>query len=224
VDQLNAEIPTVVFSVTDGSGADVTAVKISMDGEKLADQLDGTALAVDPGEHTFTFEMAGQPAMTKKLLIAQGQKDRRELVTLGSPPPPSFPPPSPSAAPSPTTPTGPLSPPPPTDSGGLGTQKVLAIAAGGLGVVGLGIATAFGLMAISQKNDAESVCPNMCQTQDGVNKWHDASTSATVSTIGFIVGGVGIAGAAALWFTAPSGRQQVQVGVGPGGLDVRGVW
>jgi hypothetical protein len=206
---VNTQIPTVVFSAKDGSGADLSAVKVTMDGEVLAEHLEGTALSIDPGEHTFTFETTGQPPVTKKLVIVEGQKDRRELVTFGTGTGPGVPAPPPANA---------------GDSGGMGTQKVLALVVGGIGIVGLGLGTVFGVMASSQKNDAQSVCPgNPCATQDGVNKWSTAASTGNISTIAFIVGGVGVVGGAVLWFTAP-GAPSTQVGFGPGSLQVKGTW
>ncbi|HEY1693813.1 MAG TPA: hypothetical protein VGG39_16715 [Polyangiaceae bacterium] len=214
VDDVNAQIPTVVFLAKDGAGADLAAVRVTMDGETLAERLEGTALSIDPGEHTFTFETSGQPSVTKKIIVVEGQKDRRELVTFGVP--------AEAAATGSTT--GPSVPPPET-SEGIGTQKVLALVAGGVAVVGLGVGAAMGLVAMSKKSAAQSACPNDCATQDGVDKWSSASSAGTLSTIGFIVGGVGLAGAAVLWFTAPTaGAQPPQVGVGPGGLLLRGAW
>jgi hypothetical protein len=222
VDEVNAQIPTIIFQVKDASGADISGVKVTMDGEVLAERLQGTALSIDPGEHLFTFEATSQPLVTKKFVIQQAQKDRRELVTLGTPP---VAPPPPSAAtptaPPPTTRTA------PTETGeshGIGTQKALALVAGGVGVIGLGIGTAFGLMAISQKSDAQSACPNSpCATQDGANKWSTAGSTGNISTVAFIVGGVAVAGAAALWLTAPSANT-TQVGFGLGGVQVKGTW
>ena len=105
------------------------------------------------------------------------------------------------------------------------TRKVLALVAGGVGAVGLGLGTAFGVMAMSLKNDAQSACPNQCPTQDGVNKWSTAGTSAKIADVGFIIGGVGLVGGAVLWFTAPSGSAAgTQVGLGPGVLQVKGTW
>jgi hypothetical protein len=37
---------------------------------------------------------------------------------------------------------------------------------------------------------------------EGVNLRDDARSAGNLSTVGFIVGGVGLAGAAVLWFTA----------------------
>jgi hypothetical protein len=97
----------------------------------------------------------------KKLVIVQGQKDRREVITFGT-----------DQGGTATPMAGSPSTPPPNDSGGIGTQKILAIVAGGIGIVGLGLGTVFGVMAGSQKNDAQSTCPsNPCSTQDGANKW-----------------------------------------------------
>jgi hypothetical protein len=214
VDEVNAQIPTIVFSAKDPKGADLSAVKVSMDGEVLAERIEGAALSIDPGEHTFMFETAGQSPVTEKLVIVQGQKDRREQITFRQ---------GGAAAPTQAAPSTPS----PTDSGGrgIGTQKVLALVAGGLGVVGLGVGTVVGVIALSKKSDAQNVCPNDCPTEDGVNKWNDATSTGNISTIALIVGGVGVVGGAVLWFTAPSGSSSSpQVGLGLGGLQVKGTW
>jgi hypothetical protein len=203
VDVTNVQIPTVVFSAQDAAGADLTAVRVAMDGEPLADRLEGLAISVDPGEHTFTFETPEHAVATKRFMILEGQKDRRETVTLGVAQVAS------SGAP----------------GAGLGTQRVLALIAGGLGVVGLGIGTVFGVMALSARSDANNVCPDQCASQDGANKWSDATSKGNVSTVALVAGGVGVAAAAVLWFTAPSaGESRTQVGLGPGGVQVRGAW
>jgi hypothetical protein len=224
VDEVNTQLPTVIFGAKDSAGADLSAVKITMDGEVLAERLEGTALSIDPGEHTFTFETPGQPPVTKRLTILEAEKDRREVIQFGgaAPAPAPVPAPAPAAgAPAVTEAT----PSPVVDSGsGLGTQKILGIVAGGIGVVGLGVGTAFGLVAISQKNDAQSACPNSpCSTQAGSNKWSTASSTGNVSTVGFIVGGVALAGGALLWFTAP-GSTSAQIGLGLDNLQVKGTW
>ena len=219
VDEVNPQIPTIVFSAKDPKGADLSAVKVTMDGEVLSERLEGTALSIDPGEHSFTFEAAGQPPVTKKLVIVEGQKDRRELVTFGADQPGTGTPM--------TAPSQPALPAPSAESGGagMGTQKVLALVAGGIGVVGLGIGTAFGVVALSKKSDAQNVCPNQCSTPDGVDKWNSATSTGNVSTVALIVGGVGIAGAAVLWFTAPrTTASGPQVGLGPTGLQLKGTW
>ena len=217
VDEVSAQIPTIVFSVKDPSGSDLSGVKVTMDGEVLAERLQGTALSIDPGEHTFTFETAGQAPVTRRLVIVEAQKDRREQVVFGAA----------SSGASPGAASSAQAPPSAADSGGgLGTQKILAIAAAALGVVGLGVGTAFGVIAMSKKSSAQNECPGACATPDGVSKWNDAATAGNVSTVAFIVGGVGLAGGAVLWFTAPgaSASSGTQVGFGLGGAQLRGTW
>jgi hypothetical protein len=219
VEEVNKQIPTIIFAVKDASGADVSAVRVTMDTELLTERLEGTAISIDPGEHTFTFEIPGQSAVTRKLLIQEAQKERREVIVFGAPIGTSGPTPAQKF-------TGDQTPQGADQSPGLGTQKILALVAGGIGVVGLGVGTAFGVMAMSKKNDAQSACPGQCSTADGVSKWSDAGSAGNISTIAFIVGGVGVAGAAVLWFTAPStsGGTGTQVGLGPGVLQVKGSW
>lgn len=225
-DEVNAQIPTITFEPKDAAGHDLIAVKVTMDGEPLADRLEGMALSTDPGVHTFVFETEGQTPVEKQLVVREGVKDRRVSVVFGAA----------LAAPIPPATqriVGPVSVPAATDVGGrpvgsaLGTQKIAALVAGGVGVVGLGLGTVFGLVAVSIKNDAQNACPGACASQDGVDKWSNAKTAAQLADVFFVVGGVGIAGAAALWFTAKppaTGEPATQVGFGPGGVQVRGTW
>jgi hypothetical protein len=221
LDQVSGQIPTLIFAARDAAGGDLGAVRITMDGELLAERIEGVAIAVDPGDHAFTFETPGQPSITRTLLIVQGEKDRRETIVFEG----GMATPTPAPAP----PTAPIVAPPPAASSvtGLGAQRILALVAGGVGVVGLGLGTAFGVIALSKKNDAQSVCStDPCPTVDGSNKWGDAATAGNVSTVAFIVGGVALAGGAVLWLTAPrsTSASTPQVGLGLGSIQWRGAW
>jgi hypothetical protein len=217
VDEVNAQIPTIIFAAKDASGADLSAVKVSMDGEVLAERLEGIALSVDPGEHTFTYETTGQPPLTKKLVVQEAQKDRRESVMFGRP---TILPGSAAGTTQTTearTPTG----------HGLGAQKILALVTGGIGIAGLGVGAAFGVVALSKKSNAESLCPNACVTEDGVNEWSSATLLGNVSTIGLVVGGAALVSGTVLWFTAKpkaSTAASAQIGVGPGSVQLTGAW
>jgi hypothetical protein len=257
VEAINAAIPTVVFETVDATGNDLAAVKVTIDGEALVEHLEGTALSIDPGPHAFTFEAAGKAVAKKDLVILEGQKDRRVHVELAEAPaagtpaaplaqaPPSAPrtsPPGAATAPS-TSATVPAAPAvsaaPPvslqaTPQAGpgffdrLGARKTVALASAAVGVVGLGVGIGYGLKSMSKHSDAQGTCPNDdCATQGGVNLWHDAVSAGTVSTVGFVVGGLGIAGGALLWFLPrheSSGGGATTVSVAPGAIGVRGVW
>lgn len=225
VDLVNASLPTVMLEAKDGAGNDLSAVKVTVDGDVLAEKLDGSAISLDPGAHTFTFEVAGQPPITKQLVIREGQKDRREVLQFGAPPAQS---PAPAAAPAAKTTANPAieTSVDQVSSSSGNSQRIIALVAGGVGVVGVGVGTIFGLQSMSKHSDAESKCPGACSDQSGVELWNDARSSGNISTIAFAVGGVGLVTGAILWFTAktPSRTTALQADFGPGSVQIRGSW
>jgi hypothetical protein len=116
----------------------------------------------------------------------------------------------------------------PPPSGGISDQKVLALTTGAIGLVGAVVGTVSGLTAASKKSDAEKVCPGLCPSQNGVQLWSDARTAGNVSTIAFVVAGVGLTGAAVLWLSAKpaAGRtaRAAEIDLGLGSVQVRGRW
>jgi hypothetical protein len=112
-----------------------------------------------------------------------------------------------------------VAPPPPS------TQRTIALVTAGVGVAGLIVGGISGIVAISSRSTGERECPSevysfRCPTEQGTSAWNTATTAGNVSTIAFIAGGVLVAGAAVLWFTAPSSR--TRVGASGSGLRVEG--
>jgi hypothetical protein len=206
-------LPTVVVTAKNGAGVALADVKVTVDGRPLVSRLDGQAVAMDGGPHAFHFEGA-DGTLDQQVIINEGEKNQEVAVVLGAPTALS------------------------TDSGSSwSTQKTLAIVAGGVGIVGIGLGTVMGLVASSKWSSAQSDCGNGCgPNAPAQGEKSDASTFATVSTVGFVVGGVGLVGAAALWFTAPSGSSALvtgsgtgvevvpMLGAGNGGLIVKGAF
>ena len=216
LDDLESAQPSIVFDVKDPSGADVFDVKVSMDGQPLADRLDGKPIDVDPGPHTFTFESAGKPPVTGKLLIKEGEARRhtRVIVGGGEAPPPAptappqvapavptatapttvAPPPPPLAPPPPTAPTQPAPPPAAAGPGALSGLQVLGVVVGGAGVVGVGLGAYLGLSAQSAWSKAKSDCggdPSNCFDVSAADSDHDTAVSnGTLATVSFVTGGV----------------------------------
>jgi len=93
---------------------------------------------------------------------------------------------------------------PPPVKEGLSTPRIAALAVGGVGVAGLVLGTVFGLRAGSQWSDARTTCHDPVagtgcpSTATELGK--DANGSATVSTIGFVVGGAALLTGTILWF------------------------
>jgi hypothetical protein len=230
LDDLARLQPTLVFDAKDAAGHDLTEVRVTIDGQPFAKRLDGHALPIDPGRHTFTFEAAGQAPKTEVLVLKEGEKERRERIVIGI---------APAARPKPTPATE-VTPSPGPDltaaqlsdeSASTGkTQRIAGIAVGAAGVVGLGLGAIFGVVASSKWSSAQkecgspASCPNYAQ---GVSDHDSASSAATMSTIGFIAGGALLAGGAALFFTAPSDSSTtagVQIVPGVSGMTVRGTF
>lgn len=208
VEEVNAALPTLVFRVTDGAGHDLSAVTVTVGDAVLARRLDGTALAVDPGEHTFTFQSPGQPLLSKQLIIRQGDKGRKEQVMLGTPPKAELLRPGQGEKP----PAEPFS-----------TQKKIAVAVAGVGAVGVLVGAVFGVSSVSKHGDAEKYCSGAaCRDQRGFDAANSARSAGNVSTVAFIVGAACLAGGAALWFTAKPHPNETRVGLGLGSVQVAG--
>ena len=213
VEQVTVAIPSLVFEAKDENGKDLSEVKVTMDSEVLANRLDGSAIAIDPGSHTFVFETEGQKPVTKDLVVREAVKERHEEVQFGV---------LRTALQGATS--GKNSDSGAQGTGGFGTQKVIAVVAAGIGAAGLITGGVFGVLALDKKKEGERICPAKCSTQDGVDAWSAAKLDGNVATIAFAVGGVALAGGAILWFTAGSPNAPTEVGIGPGTLRVRGTW
>jgi hypothetical protein len=90
----------------------------------------------------------------------------------------------------------------------LSGQRVAGLGVGAAGVIGIGIGAFFGLRAMSKQDESNK--NGHCDAADtcdpeGLALRSEAITAATVSTIGFIAGGVALAGGVTLFLTAPSG-------------------
>jgi hypothetical protein len=184
---IKGAMPTLILGAKDGVGNDLTAVAVSMDGAPLAGALDGRTLDLDPGEHTFRFDFTGQPPLEKRLVLREGEKDRRESVVLG--PPVTV-----------TVPALPVAPP-----SFWTTRRSLAVVSAGVGVVGIGLGAMFGAYAASAQSGEKSTCSaSACSSPaQSVEDYNTAQKNATGSTVGFVVGGVLVATGVVVWFTAP---------------------
>lgn len=77
-------MPSVVVQARDTRGVELTDVRVSMDGDVLAERLDGLAIPVDPGVHLFQFERSGVPPLQQQILIREGEKGRALPITLAA--------------------------------------------------------------------------------------------------------------------------------------------
>lgn len=214
MDQLNAMIPTVVFDAKDGAGHDLTTVKVTMDGQVVATQLDGTAVTCDPGSHVFTFEADGQ-TVADTVVIKEGEKSRHVAVVLGQPAPQVAP-----VAPAAPVARGPLAPVVDTSN----SRRTIAFGVGGAGVAGLVVGGIFGGLTLASWSSANGACPSHDNcSATATSQRQSAVTDSTVSDVALIVGGVLVATGVTLYLTAPKGHVPgAGLSVGPGRLSLEG--
>jgi hypothetical protein len=204
LEQVERALPTVVLAARDEAGHDVLDVTITVDGKPFAGKLLGEAVPVDPGVHVFHFETASGAKGDQQLLVREGVKNQAITVTVAAAPGPA---PTPTPTP---TPGVPASPPPAapaapdheTPATGAAPWRTIGFVAGGVGAAGLALGAVFGVLAMNHKNDAQCDATNACKP----GPLSDARSAATVSTIGFVAGGVLAAGGVALVLWAPGAR------------------
>lgn len=206
LDEIAKAMPSVVFEVTDSDGNGVPGVAITMDGRPFG--VPGAAVEVDPGDHTVSVEAAGFRKLEKRLVAVEGRKQRRLVVIMDR-----------AAAAQIASKTS-----PPT--GRSGRPPTLAWVAFGVGGAGLLIGATAGLVAGGKHSTLQGGCNNAAGTcapqyAGDLDSFH---TWRTVSTVGYVVGALGIAGGAVLWFTAPKARDATRTGVwlGPASAGITG--
>lgn len=227
---LDAAQPSVVFEVKDASGADVTGVTVTTDGSAEARDLDGTPVRADAGEHVFVFSAKGRAAVTKKVVLAGTDRDRREPVVFGpvAAPAEAQPVPVPAAHVEPRSPA--------STSGGMSGLRRAGLATAVVGVAGLGLGAVFGLLTRSAWDEQQADCNTTTCTTDGHDRALAAhsriATDSAVATAGFIAGGALLA-AGVVMFVAGGRHAEpastalvVAPAISPGGagVSVRGAF
>ena len=77
---VEASLSTVTLAARDSRGRDFVDVRVSIDGMLFTEKLDGAALFVDPGPHTFRFEIVGKPPIDERVIVREGERNRAVTV------------------------------------------------------------------------------------------------------------------------------------------------
>lgn len=186
--------------------ADVPGLVIERDGQPVDRAEWGVALPIDPGVHPIEAQAPKKQKWSTTVSVGpNGAKASVAVPALtveqGDARPSSGPPP-------------PLAP----DSVDRGaTTRVLGYGLAGLGVVGLGVGSIFGLIASATHKDALTHCTaDRCCTREGIDLGDRASSQATVSTVAFVAGGALAAAGVVLVVTAPKApASQVAISIAP---------
>jgi hypothetical protein len=157
---------------------DPAQVDVRLDGAPFAQSAFGVDVPIDPGTHTLQAAAAGRRPFATTFAIADRGGTTAIAIDLARV----------------------------ASDGGGATQRTAAITAGAIGVAGVVVGSILGIAAMSNWNRARSGCTSGTSgcSQDALNLQPVVNGEALGATIAFSVGAVGIAGAALLWFTAPS--------------------
>jgi hypothetical protein len=193
--EVDKSVPTIVLEAQDSNGRDLGDVRVSIGGQLLTPRLDGKAIELDPGEHTFRFETPGFAALEQTVIVREGDKNRRIGVVFSA---------------------GPVSPPP-VDPDGDRDISPAFWASGAVGVAGLVLFGALGLTGLQQRSDLdEQGCAPNCDPDD-VDQTRALFIGADVS---LAIGIAGLALTPVFYFTSPmkpaskSGGVTLHFGVG----------
>ncbi|MEO6575244.1 MAG: hypothetical protein ABIP89_15470, partial [Polyangiaceae bacterium] len=211
----------LIGRLTITAAAESGSLQITCDGERLPREAWGHPRAVDPGAHAITAAEPGKKTYEATLQVAGGGAESLAIPALEAilvvAPVPEPPPPA--------------TPEPEHDKGLTGRRK-LAILVGGVGVVGLGVGSIFGLVSINAHKSATNACatPSPCGSVEGAKDWTSATQAGNISTVAFIVGGAALATGVVLWVlpAASPDRKNASVHitpiVGPGSAGLAGAW
>lgn len=219
VDRLEPRLPHVTLTLAPGAPAD-TKVR---DGEtEYSGAAFGLPLPVDPGKHDLIVEAPGRESKTMTVDLLEASTTTIEIV------------PGPEKAGGPGAAEAPAGQP---SSGGTVAQggdtgshggfgkKELGFVIGGIGIVGISVGITTGVMALGKKSAAEDGCPAALQLCSPAG--HDAATAgrtlAAVSTVGWIVGALGVGAGVYLVLTSDGDKGTVTAlatEVLPGGAGV----
>lgn len=204
--EIQAIEPRLAKLTIEVEGAADKQVAVTMDGRPVASALIGLPTPADPGKHEITATAEGFVAKPQSVTLAEGGQGQ---VTLSLVPDPSYKPPAP--PPSATPAMAPAAAPTAAPEAPVGSEPhgpslaVPAYTALGVGAIGLGAGVIFTLQSSSKRSDAVDTF-EQCQADGGgqcragdplgpqvTSLEDDAKSAQTLATIGYIVGGVGVA-------------------------------
>lgn len=183
---LSAALPKIAHLTVRVEPADARP-QVTLAGAAIPPALIGVERPTDPGTHEVVVSAPGYLAQKTSVTLAEGGSQELAVKLEKDPAAAAVTPPPTTTAP-PVVTTGPTMPPADTGPKKNNTLAYVALGVGGAGLVVGGVT---GFLALGKKSDlkgcVDTKCPSSQQdTLDG------AKSMATVSTVGFAVGFVGV--------------------------------
>lgn len=146
LDALEPRIPTVTLAAKDASGADLSDVRVTLDGASWQAQLDGRELSVNPGPHSLVFSAKGLRDVEVRIVAREREKGRVVSVVFPGDP----------HAPPPTRPEGPPKP---------GPVPTVTFVLGGAALAAMGVFAYFAVSGLSARSDLDACSPFCPESQ-----------------------------------------------------------
>ncbi len=197
--EVERAIPSIAISAIDDEGGALVNVKVWVDGKPIGNRLGGD-FEVDPGPHKIHLEGINGGTADRQVTVAEGERSRPLRLVLSAPQ---------DATPVPQRELA----TPVCDDAKQGDGPALRAAGWvtlGVGGAGLVVGALFGGLAIGSKSAAR--CEGAFCDPNALDR---ARMQATVSTVGFVVGGVLAAAGLTLVLVAPRGKKQTALELAP---------
>jgi hypothetical protein len=195
--------------MVDPSAAGISGLEVRRDDVVLGKPTWGTAIPVDPGDHTIEARAKGKETWSTHVKLGDSA-DAQNVTVPALDDAPAAP-----SAPETSTPdkdksdeSKPTSEAPASDASTGSSQRVVGLVVGGAGLALAAVGAGFGASALSNASSANQSCPNStCDIQAGLNAENSAKSAALISDVMFggaiVAVGVGLV----LYLTAPHASQ-----------------
>ncbi len=203
IEQLQAQIPSVVLGARDAEGHDVLDARVTIDGQPLEDKVRGGPIELEPGPHVIRWESAGVEPVEMRIALRAQEKNRAVVATFSRSTSMTMAP----AAPAPA-------------KVGLLALPTATYVLGGVGVAALGAFAYVGLRARRDSEALHETCAPACARDDVAA----LKTKLLVADVALGVGAVSLAAAAVIALTGrtPTSKTAWDLRVAPNTTGARG--
>jgi hypothetical protein len=192
--EIQAAMPSVVFGARDRAGRELAGASVAIDQGARTVAIDGKPVAIDPGDHTFSFSAKGFESRAERVVILAGERFRPIAVALE----PARTPLSASEA------RASMQPPHQAAEPQASSPPLASYVLGGVAVVSIGAAVGLRVWGASDFDTLSRECKPNC-SQSSVDA---AERKYLLSNIALAVGGAAaIAGVAVYFFAGPKASQ-----------------
>jgi hypothetical protein len=191
---LREQVPTLTVTLPPSAPQGTIVRK---DGLDLGRSGLGVPLPTDPGEHVITTRAPGGSEHQQSVTLERGEHAKLEVAV--EPAATEMKPREEGKGP----PDGPGTQPKGGDAQGTSPLRTIGMVVGGVGLAAAAVGIGTGIVAWRSKASIASNCVETVCNPDGVDAADRGKAFALASTIGFVVGGVGIATGAVLLLASP---------------------